>query len=84
MEVEILKNQLATDQKFYEQEIKFLEEEKAKRQNEFQAKSMSDKDKIEYVRNKVESRKLVFKTLTKDLLDRRADMKQKEINQVYA
>jgi len=41
---------------------------------------MSDKDKIEYVRNKVESRKLVFKTLTKDLLDRRADMKQKEIN----
>jgi len=35
MEVEILKNQLATDQKFYEQEIKFLDEEKAKRQNEF-------------------------------------------------
>lgn len=80
MEVEILKNQLATDQKFYDQEIKFLEEEKAKRQNEFYAKSMSDKDKIEYIRNKLESRKLVFKTLTKDLLDRRADMKQKEIN----
>jgi len=84
MEIEILKNQLATDQKFYDQEIKFLQEEKNKRQNEFYAKSMSDKDKIEYLRNKVESRKLVFKTLTKDLLDRRSEMKQKEINYVYA
>lgn len=35
MEIEILKNQLATDQKFYDQEIKFLQEEKNKRQNEF-------------------------------------------------
>jgi len=26
----------------------------------------------------------VFKTLTKDLLDRRAEMKQKEVNYVYA
>jgi len=33
---------------------------------------------------KVESRKIVFKTLTKDLLDRRAEMKQKEVNYVYA
>lgn len=84
MEIEILKNQLATDQKFYDQEIKFLQEEKNKRQNEFYAKSMSDKDKIEYLRNKVETRKLVFKTLTKDLLDKRGEMKQKEVNYVYA
>jgi len=35
MEIDILKNQFATDQKFYDQEIKFLEEEKQKRQNEF-------------------------------------------------
>lgn len=45
---------------------------------------MSDKDKIEYLRNKVETRKLVFKTLTKDLLDKRGEMKQKEVNYVYA
>lgn len=35
IEIDILKNQLETDKKFYEQEIKFLQEEKERRQNEF-------------------------------------------------
>jgi len=47
MEIDILKNQIDTDKKFYEQEYQFLNDEKIKRQNEFYAKSMSDKDKVE-------------------------------------
>jgi len=47
IELDILKNQLETDKRFYEQEITFLDEEKQRRQNEFWTKSQSDKEKIE-------------------------------------
>jgi len=52
--------------------VHFLEEEKHRRQNEFYSKSQSDKEKIEYLRNKLAERQEVFKQATKDLLDKRS------------
>lgn len=45
---------------------------------------MSDKEKIEFLRSKLNDRKQLFKKVTKDLLDRRSLCKSKEINQVHA
>lgn len=55
-----------------------------RRQNEFYAKSESDKEKIEFLRNKLEERKALFQTATKDLLDKRAQLKTKEANFQHA
>lgn len=57
-----------------------MKEEKVRRQNEFYSKSVSDKEKIEFLRNKLAERERLFQTMVKEVLEKKSNCKTKEYN----